>query len=257
MSKDLYTLVFNHFKDDDKTNLWFETPNPNLGNVTPNFMIKVGRIEKLRAFIENQLDENTPASSEPEIYINPDFNGEFHCENLTPAEALRKYDDEIANVEVPKPASNADKLWCAMCGKHGDHRSGKHFPKPSNADSVDELAEKFHECYERLAPQFNYETTQASRTDWANVPENNKKLMRAVCKEVVADTITQLKAENEHLTKILDAFSDGEKIHILEVENKKLKAENKAQANEIAHLSKQYLELLSETAEAKISREVN
>tara|TARA_R110002126_G_scaffold36851_1_gene111735 strand:+ start:3864 stop:4346 length:483 start_codon:yes stop_codon:yes gene_type:complete len=154
----LYTLVFNHFKDDDKTNLWFKTPNPNLGNVSPNQMIDMGRGHKVQQFIETAIELNTPAS---------------------------------------------------------------------NADSVDELAEKFHECYERLAPQFNYETTQASRTDWANVPENNKKLMRAVCKEVVADTITQLKATN------------------------------KAQANEIKHLSKQYLELLSETSEAKITREVN
>jgi len=37
--------------------LWFETPNPLLGGITPLDMIKMGRHEKLFKFIDNQIAE--------------------------------------------------------------------------------------------------------------------------------------------------------------------------------------------------------
>jgi hypothetical protein len=48
------------------------------------------------------------------------------------------------------------------------------------------LARRFHEAYERLAPQFGYETREASAKPWAEVPENNRQLMTAVCAELLA-----------------------------------------------------------------------
>jgi len=48
------------------------------------------------------------------------------------------------------------------------------------------VAKLFHETYERLAPTFNYETRQATRVPWENVPERNKHLMVAVAAEVLA-----------------------------------------------------------------------
>jgi hypothetical protein len=48
-----------------------------------------------------------------------------------------------------------------------------------------ELARRFHEAYERLAPAFGYETRDASRKPWADVPANNKALMIAVCSEML------------------------------------------------------------------------
>jgi hypothetical protein len=48
-------LVANHFRDWSKAKLWFETPNPQLGNVSPNKMIELGRTEKLKEFIESSL----------------------------------------------------------------------------------------------------------------------------------------------------------------------------------------------------------
>jgi hypothetical protein len=40
--------------------LWFDTRNPNLGNVSPLFMIAYGRGEKLVAWIESQIAGNLP-----------------------------------------------------------------------------------------------------------------------------------------------------------------------------------------------------
>lgn len=49
----------------------------------------------------------------------------------------------------------------------------------------EELAQKFHETYERLAPDFGYKTREASAVPWKDVPEQNKKLMIAVCTEIL------------------------------------------------------------------------
>lgn len=53
------------------------------------------------------------------------------------------------------------------------------------ADPYEELARLFHETYERLAPQFGYETRPESAVPWEQVPENNRALMTAVCREVM------------------------------------------------------------------------
>lgn len=52
-------LIAEHFNGDDrKTALWFTTPNPLLGNITPRDMIRLGRYRKLFKFIFNSLSEN-------------------------------------------------------------------------------------------------------------------------------------------------------------------------------------------------------
>lgn len=43
------------------------------------------------------------------------------------------------------------------------------------------LARRFHETYEALAPRFGYETRRESAVPWDQVPENNRRLMVAVC----------------------------------------------------------------------------
>lgn len=45
---------------------------------------------------------------------------------------------------------------------------------------ADVVAAAFHAAYEDLAPQHGYETREASRKPWGDVPENNRALMRAV-----------------------------------------------------------------------------
>lgn len=48
-----------------------------------------------------------------------------------------------------------------------------------------QLAERFHEAYERLAPEHGYETRKTSAVPWAEVPERNRALMTAVCAEIL------------------------------------------------------------------------
>lgn len=43
--------------DKEKAQLWFFTPNPLLGNIKPFSMLLIGRSEKLREFIKNQMGE--------------------------------------------------------------------------------------------------------------------------------------------------------------------------------------------------------
>lgn len=50
-----------------------------------------------------------------------------------------------------------------------------------------QLAQWFHETYERLAPSFGYETRKDSAKPWEEVPEKNKNLMTAVCREILID----------------------------------------------------------------------
>jgi hypothetical protein len=57
------SLVAQYFKNEHKTVLWFKTPNPLLGNITPREMIRVGRFKKLYLFIQNALGENEPPAT--------------------------------------------------------------------------------------------------------------------------------------------------------------------------------------------------
>ncbi len=55
-------MVAQFFGDEQKTVLWFKTPNPLLGEITPRDMIRVGRFRKLRRFIQSALSENESSS---------------------------------------------------------------------------------------------------------------------------------------------------------------------------------------------------
>ena len=50
---------------------------------------------------------------------------------------------------------------------------------------AENLARRFHETYEKLAPSFGYETKKDSAVQWADVPEKNKNLMIATCKAIL------------------------------------------------------------------------
>jgi hypothetical protein len=55
---------------------------------------------------------------------------------------------------------------------------------PSEAEN---LARRFHELYEEMAPRFSYETRRASAVPWDLVPENNRLLMVAVCTAILKE----------------------------------------------------------------------
>jgi hypothetical protein len=55
----LYALITTFFKGNAlKANLWFQTRNPHLGNISPLEMIQMGRFRKLEKFILYSLEEN-------------------------------------------------------------------------------------------------------------------------------------------------------------------------------------------------------
>jgi hypothetical protein len=59
-------------------------------------------------------------------------------------------------------------------------------PSPANRlAEADQLAQLFHETYERLAPDFGYRTREASAVPWAEVPENNRRLMVATAAAII------------------------------------------------------------------------
>lgn len=62
------------------------------------------------------------------------------------------------------------------------------------AMTPDQLAQRFHEHYERLAPEHGYETREASAVSWSEVPEPNRSLMVAVAAAVLHD----LKQPRQH-----------------------------------------------------------
>jgi hypothetical protein len=50
---------------------------------------------------------------------------------------------------------------------------------------AEHLAKRFHETYERLAPQHGYATRKESAKPWDEVPEPNRSLMIAVCQSLI------------------------------------------------------------------------
>lgn len=56
------TSVARFFEGDEaKTDRWFRTPNPMLGNVSPNAIIRSGRQHKLAQFVADAMRENRAA----------------------------------------------------------------------------------------------------------------------------------------------------------------------------------------------------
>jgi uncharacterized Zn finger protein (UPF0148 family) len=71
-------------------------------------------------------------------------------------------------------ADNGDGICCACDFSEG-------------IMTAEQLARKFHETYERLAPEHGYETRKESARPWSEVPAKNKALMVAVCAEILED----------------------------------------------------------------------
>jgi hypothetical protein len=54
-----------------------------------------------------------------------------------------------------------------------------------NIYTPEQLAQKFHDIYERRAPEYGYTTRRSSAQPWQDVPEPNKSLMIAVAAEIL------------------------------------------------------------------------
>lgn len=53
--------------------------------------------------------------------------------------------------------------------------------------TAEQLAEMFHTTYERLAPQFGYQTRPETAVSWKDIPSTNanKQLMIAVAEDIL------------------------------------------------------------------------
>jgi hypothetical protein len=51
--------------------------------------------------------------------------------------------------------------------------------------TAEELAQLFHETYERLAPGFGWNGPRVTRCAWPDLPPNNRLLMVATAAEVI------------------------------------------------------------------------
>jgi len=84
-------------------------------------------------------------------------------------------------------------MGSANCGfEHPENECEKQ--KHSNSALIglleaETLAKRFHDTYERLAPQYGYLTRKLSRVDWEDVSTKNKKLMIATCQELLNEGI--------------------------------------------------------------------
>jgi uncharacterized protein (DUF2384 family) len=56
----IHTIVWDFFGEDKKTDIWFETPNPLLGDISPAQMLMLGRGEKLLKIVQNWMEGNMP-----------------------------------------------------------------------------------------------------------------------------------------------------------------------------------------------------
>lgn len=58
--------------------------------------------------------------------------------------------------------------------------------------AAEAVARAFHEAYERLAPDHGYETREASRATWQDVPVANRRLMVAVAAELLERDVVRV-----------------------------------------------------------------
>lgn len=57
------------------------------------------------------------------------------------------------------------------------------------------IARMFHEAYEALAPEYDYETKVESRKHWSQLPEKNKRLMKATVRVVLLRMLNNFRPE--------------------------------------------------------------
>lgn len=59
---------------------------------------------------------------------------------------------------------------------------------------AEHVAAEFHRLYEQLAPEYGYRTRVESAVPWEQVPDANRKLMRAVVMQLLQQGTIQLPA---------------------------------------------------------------
>lgn len=73
----------------------------------------------------------------------------------------------------------------------------------------EQLAERFHEAYERLASSFGYRTRDESAVPWTEVPDANRALMIATVSEIRSGLLMQVDALRTERDQALLAANDN------------------------------------------------
>lgn len=151
----------------------------------------------------NALDESPPPSQEQMIdaHIGVGAEGKNH---------LRKYPSLICsncrtsgiNFKITKEEfERFEKLL-------NNNKDKQPQPSPQSEQQIKEwdllltpsgLAQKFHELYESLAPDFGYETRKESAVKWEDVPNKNKSLMTEVCKSILNLLLPEIQKREEEI----------------------------------------------------------
>lgn len=57
----VYAAIMEFFEGNEaKVDLWYSSPNPMLGGISPDDMIRLDRFDKLARFVEDALEANQP-----------------------------------------------------------------------------------------------------------------------------------------------------------------------------------------------------
>jgi hypothetical protein len=61
-NQEIMGLVMQYFDGNaERAMLWFQSPNPSLGDLSPHTLISMGRINKLAEFVRNAMAANAAA----------------------------------------------------------------------------------------------------------------------------------------------------------------------------------------------------
>lgn len=90
MKDELAALILEFFDGDEvKTNLWFATRNPLLGEISPTQMIQAGRYDRLLQWAKGQIAENS-APDDPAKGDRPTTTNCGYCEGKCAGEGTSK-----------------------------------------------------------------------------------------------------------------------------------------------------------------------
>lgn len=92
---------------------------------------------------------------------------------------------------------NVPSEYGGYMGATGNHATAIYLAIAGVVPLMDpeQVAIRFHDTYERLAPSFGYETREASRKPWSEVPDSNRDLMIALCAAIFGGKPTRVRGE--------------------------------------------------------------
>lgn len=162
---DLIAPVANFFNGDaEKTKSWFKTENPMLGGISPNEMIARGRIEKLKEFIDTQLQSNGVEV----INLNKEEWDEFNETLDRPTEVKPDLSKLLKSDTLEQSYENA----CKLCKKNNMHVIFSHNGTTYKV-SPHRLGKKVHDLENKL---FN----TVSRSEVVKMLSNLYKTMNSI-----------------------------------------------------------------------------